>query len=255
VGLGLALGVAAVVVGAAARRVRPRVDAAVVQAMVPWMILGAVVHVAWVTDALPAPVAGVGAVPAVYIAVAIAAAGVLVVGTGVRRPASVTAGVGLVATVGVLGWWLAQVRVAGAARLALLAGTALIALLATVGIVAGIQRVRGPLQMAPGVATVVVGGHLLDAASTAVGVDLLGFTERTPLSQLLLEVAAGLPGAQSVGVTWLFVLVKLTLVVGIVHLFDAGVREAPMQTHLLLLLIASVGLGPGVHNLLLYLVG
>lgn len=255
VGLALALGVAAAAVALAARRVRPRVDARVVQAMVPWMVLGAAVHVAWVTDVLPPQLAAVGAVPTVYVAVAIAAAAVLTVASRSGAPAVVTAVVGLAATLGVLGWWLAQVPLAGAGRLGLLAGTVVAALVVTVGVLVAIERVWGPLQMAPQVATVVVGGHLLDAASTAVGVDLLGYTERTPLSQLLLQVAAALPITEAVGVTWLFVLVKLTLVVVIVRLFDPGVRAAPTQTHLLLLLVAAVGLGPGVHNLLLYLVG
>ena len=255
VGLTLALGVAAAAVTLAARRVRPRVDARVVQAAVPWMVLGATLHVAWVTAALPAWLAPIGALPAVYVAVALAAAAVLTGVSHSERPAALTAVVGLAATVVVLGWWLTQVQLAGPARLALLAGTLLAALVATVGVVGAIQRVWGPLQMGPAVATVVVGGHLLDAASTAVGVDLLGYTERTPLSQLLLEAAAALPGAPTVGVTWLFVLVKLALVVVIIRLFDPGVREAPTQTHLLLVVVAAVGLGPGVHNLLLYLQG
>jgi len=255
VGLALVLGVAAVTVGVAARRVRPRVDAAVVQAMVPWMVLGAVIHVAWVTETLPPQVAAVGAVPAVYVAVAIAAAGTLTVATRSGAPAVVTAAVGVGAAAAVLGWWLTRVPLAGAARVGLLAVTVAVALVATVGILVGIRRIWGPLQMRPQVATVVVGGHLLDAATTAVGVDLLGYTERTPLSRLLLEVAAALPTAETLGVTWLFVLVKVALVVVIVRVFDAGIAEAPTQTRLLLIVIAAVGLGPGAHNLVLYLQG
>ena len=255
VGLALVLGVAAVAVGVAARRVRPRVDAAVVQAMVPWMVLGAVIHVAWVTDTLPPQVAAVGAVPAVYVAVAIAAAGTLTVATRSGAPAVVTAAVGVGAAAAVLGWWLTRVPLAGAARVGLLAVTVAVALVATVGILVGMRRIWGPLQMRPQVATVVVGSHLLDAASTAVGVDLLGYTERTPLSRLLLEAAAALPTAETLGVTWLFVLVKVALVVVIVRVFDAGIAEAPTQTRLLLVVIAAVGLGPGAHNLVLYLQG
>ena len=97
-------------------------------------------------------------------------------------------------------------------------------------------------------------GHALDAVSTAVGVDVLGFGERSPLSQHIMDAAAALPTADAVGVGWLFVLVKLAVVAGVVALFAEYVEEDPAEGYLLLGFVAAVGLGPGVHNLFLFTV-
>jgi uncharacterized membrane protein len=97
-------------------------------------------------------------------------------------------------------------------------------------------------------------GHGLDAVSTAVGVDVLGFGERTPLSRVIMEFAAGLPTADFLGSGWLFVVIKMVLVGGIVVLFADYIEETPAEGYLLLGFIAAVGLGPGAHNLLLFAV-
>jgi uncharacterized membrane protein len=100
----------------------------------------------------------------------------------------------------------------------------------------------------------VVFAHALDGASTAVGTDLLGAGERTPLSAAILEFAKTLPTADAIGAGWLFVLVKLALAVAVVNLFAGYVREDPRRAHLLLAVIVAVGLGPGVQNVLLFAV-
>ncbi|WP_020222266.1 DUF63 family protein, partial [Halarchaeum acidiphilum] len=100
----------------------------------------------------------------------------------------------------------------------------------------------------------VIFGHALDAATTAVGVDALGFGEQTPLSRVIMQFAGSLPTAPVLGVGWLFIAVKLVLAVGIVLLLADYVREAPTEGYLLLAFIAAVGLGPGAHNLLLFTV-
>jgi uncharacterized membrane protein len=97
-------------------------------------------------------------------------------------------------------------------------------------------------------------GHALDGVSTAVGVDLLGFGERTPLSRAIIEFAATLPTEPYLGTVWLFVLVKLAVASGVVTLFADYVREDPSEGYALLGFVAAVGLGPGVHNLLLFTV-
>jgi uncharacterized membrane protein len=47
----------------------------------------------------------------------------------------------------------------------------------------------------------------------------------------------------------------VVLSVAIVALLAEYVEEAPAEGHLLLAGLAAVGLGPGVHNLLLFLAG
>jgi uncharacterized membrane protein len=97
-------------------------------------------------------------------------------------------------------------------------------------------------------------GHGLDGVSTAIGVDILGFGERTPASRVILDIAAELPTADTLGVGWLFLVVKLGVAAAVVALFVELVEEDPRQGYLLLALVAALGLGPGVHNLLLYAV-
>lgn len=101
-------------------------------------------------------------------------------------------------------------------------------------------------------------GHALDATSTTVGVDILGFGEQTPLSAAVMHAAAfiqqQLVGGVPLGVGWLFVLVKLLLAGAVVTLLADLVRDEPVEGRLLLGFVAAVGLGPGVHNFLLFIV-
>nr|NIS28553.1 DUF63 domain-containing protein [Actinomycetota bacterium]NIU64024.1 DUF63 domain-containing protein [Actinomycetota bacterium]NIW25823.1 DUF63 domain-containing protein [Actinomycetota bacterium]NIX20692.1 DUF63 domain-containing protein [Actinomycetota bacterium] len=64
--------------------------------------------------------------------------------------------------------------------------------------------------------------------------------------------AGALPTAELLGVGWLFVAVKLGVAGAVVWLFADFVEDDPRQGYLLLAVVAAVGLGPGVHNLLLY---
>lgn len=101
-------------------------------------------------------------------------------------------------------------------------------------------------------------GHALDATSTTVGVDILGFGEQTPLSAGVMHAAAvlqkALLGGVPLGVGWLFVLVKLAVAAGVVSLLADLVRDDPTEGRLLLGFVAAVGLGPGIHNILLFIV-
>jgi len=125
------------------------------------------------------------------------------------------------------------------------------AAVATAVVWAGVRRLdRGRATGLVGLLAVF--GHALDGVSTAVGYDVLGFGEQTPLSRVLIEAGAALPAPAAVGDAWLFVLVKLLVAAAVVGLFDDYVREAPAEGYLLLGLVAAVGLGPGAHNVVLF---
>jgi len=96
----------------------------------------------------------------------------------------------------------------------------------------------------------VVFAHSLDGVSTALGYDLLGAGERTPLSRYILEFSGGLPTAEYVGAGWLFVLVKVLLALVIVAAFREYLEESPRRARLVLAFVSAVGFGPGVYNLL-----
>jgi uncharacterized membrane protein len=253
--LALLAGLAAVGVGV--RRRDLAVDERHVLAFVPWILVGSCLHALFVLDALPPPVEPLAGTPAVYATVAV---------------------------VGGATWLLADAGVDAGTVPRALGGFGLTAFLATCGAGVAFGLLRGtfaPLwpavalvgslavgaaawwllrRLAPGVAVtgrvgaLAVVGHAVDGVSTAVGVDVLGFGERTPLSRVIIEAAAGLPTAELVGAGWLFVVVKLLVAGGVVVLLADLVREEPRQGVLLLGFVAAVGLGPGAHNLLLFAV-
>ncbi|ELZ32935.1 hypothetical protein C474_05795 [Halogeometricum pallidum JCM 14848] len=251
-----ALLVAVGVVAAAAVRRRPAVTPRRVLAFVPWMVFGSAAHVLYVVDALPPLLRPLGGTAAVYLAV-----GALGVGTFVAADARAGDAVALV--LAGLGSLLVAVTVADALFVGAVRGT-LAPLVPAVGLVAAavvaaaawavLIRAYPAARLTGAVGFLAVFGHALDAVSTAVGVDLLGFGERTPLSRAIIEFAATLPTEPYLGTVWLFVLVKLVIASGIVALFVDYVREDPAEGYALLGFVAAVGLGPGAHNLLLFTV-
>ncbi len=249
----LGLLAASAAVGAWLWRLRPAVTGDTVLGLVPWMGVGSALHALYVLELAPSAVRPLLGTPAVY------ATGFVALG---------------------LAWAAAErsavTPVAVARRLALAGGIVLAVAVAAVLALAGSVSVLWPavglalaaaltvgtwrllLAAAPAAAAtgaagvVVVFAHALDGASTAIGVDVLGYGERTPASRVILEAAGALPTAELLGVGWLFVAVKLGVAGAVVWLFADFVEDDPRQGYLLLAVVAAVGLGPGVHNLLLY---
>jgi uncharacterized membrane protein len=216
------------------------------------MVLGSAVHVLYVVEALPAVARPLGGTPAVYVAVGVVGVGTWLAadatldGPAVPRALAASGGmlaIGAVAAVGVAGASLSPAApAAGVVVASALAGVAWVVLTRAVPAV----RVTGSLG------AFVVFAHALDGVSTAVGIDVLGFGERTPLSRLIIEFAAGLPTEPVIGAGWLFVLVKLGVASLVVWLFADLMEAEPTRSRLLLGFVAAVGLGPAVHNLLLF---
>jgi uncharacterized membrane protein len=252
--VGLLVAVTAVV--AAAARRRPAVTPRRILAFVPWMVLGSAVHVLYAVDALPPVLRPLGGAPAVYLSV-----GVLGVGTFVACAALAEDVVA--PTLAGVGTLLAAVAVAAAFLVGASDGTLApfvpaVGLVGAVAVAAGgwviLTRVYPEARVTAPVGGLAVFGHSLDGVSTAVGIDVLGFAERTPLSRAIIEFAATLPTEPLLGTVWLFVLVKLVVVSGVVALFADYVREDPAEGYTFLGLVAAVGLGPGAHNLILFTV-
>ncbi|MFC4550724.1 MULTISPECIES: DUF63 family protein [Halorussus] len=244
---------AVALVGWALVRSNPTVTDRTVLALVPWVPVGSSLHVLYVVEWAPAAIAPLLGTPSVYLTTFVVAGAVWLVAeaaeTGVERTVAAT---GTVAALAVVGYALARGASGG-----LLVFWPLVGLVVAVGLTAALWAATRATYPRVAATTGAVGalalfGHALDAVSTAVGVDLLGFGERTPVSRVVLEVAAGLPTADLIGVGWLFVLVKLAIAEVVVVLFADLVAEDPTQGYLLLGGVAAVGLGPGVHNLLLF---
>jgi uncharacterized membrane protein len=252
----LSLLVALGVVGALLVRRRPPVTDDVVLALAPWMVLGSALHVLYVVEALPSAVRPLAGTPAVYLTVAVVAG---VTWLGSATPASgetprLLGGVGLVALVpvvaAVVGVGLGRRSLRPLPSLAILA----LSVVAAAATWVLLRRRYPDVALTGRVGALAVAGHALDGVSTAVGIDLLGFGERTPLSALIIEFAASLPTASLIGSGWLFVLVKLVVAAVVVAALTDMVREQPTQGRLLLGFVAAVGLGPGAHNVLLFAV-
>jgi uncharacterized membrane protein len=251
-----AVAAAAVAVGAGLRRERPTVDARVVLAFAPWMVLGSSLYVCYQLALFPAAVAPFFGSPVVY-ASTFAVAGATWLAARRAGPSLPT-----VPTLAAVGIVLAVVPVAGALyrgwteqtlTVAWPLAAVVAALVLTAGAWAVVARFRPEDAGAVGAAgALAVFGHALDATSTSVGVDVLGYGEQTPLSAAIMEFAATLPTEPLLGVGWLFVVVKLALAGAVVVLLADYVRDVPAEGYLLLAVVAAVGLGPGAHNVVLF---
>ncbi len=248
---------AAALVGFGLSRRRPAVTDRHILGLAPWMGVGSCLHVLYVIDALPPVVAPLAGTAAVYLTVAITV-GTLWLAADRRDRRSPPAA--LFATgIAALTLVIAAALFVGSARGTLTLGWPAAGFVASIPVTAVVwlvlRRLRPHETAVTGlVGLLVVFGHMLDAVSTTVGVDILGFGERTPLSRWILDAAATLPTAAVIGTGWLFMLVKAILVGVIVVLFADYIEEAPAEGYLLLGVIAAVGLGPGLHNLVLFAV-
>ncbi|AGB36266.1 DUF63 family protein [Natronococcus occultus] len=250
---------AAVGVGAALWSLDPRVTDRTVLAFAPWMVVGSSLHVLHRLGAYPEDVAVLFGTPSVYLVTGVVAGAVWIGGIVLERtgvgittewPVAVLGGVGLV----------------GAAATAVGAGGGfdgvfwpLLSVVLTVLVTAAVwiafgRRYEDVVAVTGATGLLVVFGHTLDGISTAIGFDVLGASEEVPLSLLILEAGHALPTAEYVGGGWLFIVVKIALALVIVGLFREYVEDAPRQGRALLALLAAVGLGPGAHNVLLFLV-
>jgi len=249
-------------VAAALRRTNPRVTGRLVVAFAPWMVVGAALNVLHAVHALPAVIAPFFGTPAVYFTTFVVAGTIWLVaihfGADVERlPAPATTllafGIALTAVLvtGTLGWGAAQ----GTLRFAWPLAGVVVATVVTAVVWYALDRTLPRVVATTGtVGALVIFSHALDGVSTAIGIDVFGLGERTPLSRAIIDLAAALPTAHVLGTVWLFVTVKLLLATLIVWLFAGYVREEPTQGYLLLAVVASVGLGPAVHNLLLFVI-
>jgi len=267
----VALAVATVVLVVALSRLSPAVTGRHVVALAPWMASGGALHALHQPPlrAIPDVLDPLAAAPAVYVTTFVAAAAVWVAAIvsvdgfstaeGVTSPAAddrsarALGVVGGVVLVGLLAW--AVVLSAGIVDsvgfvwpVAGVLGAALLT-----AVVAFALRSYRPEVVGYHGTLVALFAHALDGVSTAIGVDLLGTGERTPIPRMIMDFAATLPTAPYIGRGWLFVLAKLVVAGGIVLLLADYVEEDPTEGNLLLAFVAAVGLGPAANNLTLFL--
>ncbi|MDS0283395.1 DUF63 family protein [Haloarcula onubensis] len=241
----------------------PPVDQRTVVALAPWMALGGALHALGqppieLYDAALAPLFGT---PSVYLTTfnLVGTVWLLLSFFGVRtgNDGNISRNLGLVGT-GIL-----TVVLVLSAVTALRSGLIdpvwpTLAVLASL-FVAAVTVLAVALWRTPVIiraryaAPVVVFAHAFDGVSTAIGTDVLGVSERSPIPRAIMEFAGSLPTASTVGSGWLFVLVKLVVAVFVVVLMDDYLQEDPVEASLILSVVAAVGLGPATNNVVLFL--
>ena len=241
----------------------PPVDQQTVVALAPWMAVGGAMHALGqppieLYDATLAPLFGT---PSVYLTTFILTAGVWLVlsmlGVRIGHDGNISRNLGLVGTA-ILTVILLLSGVT-ALRSGLIAPvwpalSVIVSLFVAAITVLVLALWRTPMIIrARYAAPTVIGAHVLDGVSTAVGTDVLGVGERSPLPRLIMEFAGTLPTAAVIGSGWLFVLVKILVAAAVVVLMDDYLNEEPVEASLLLALVAAVGIGPATNNIVLFL--
>lgn len=246
---------------------RPPLTQKIVLSFIPWMISGSILHVFWQIGNLyqplyPEPVEPLFSAPAVYLTTFIALGAIwtlsaIIVPSYDRSDRIATymlaTGVGvLIPLLGLVVWQGLSDELALKPIWPVLGLVLSLVLTFIVYIAIGAWRTH-VIAQARYVGAFVLFAHIFDGVTTAIGVDVLGAGERSTLPAAILDFAAGLPVADTIGVGWLFVLVKVTLASAIVVLFADYLDEEPTQANLLLTIIAIVGLGPAANNFFLFL--
>ncbi|WIV67811.1 DUF63 family protein [Natrialbaceae archaeon AArc-T1-2] len=238
----------------------PPVTDRTVVAFAPWMMLGSTFHVLYRLEAWPEPIAALFSSPTVYLTTALIAGVVWLLGSFVYAAGlqpSIERLVGVVGT----GFFavFAAVTIAHGWEVGTFSPLWPVLSVVITGIVTALAWLVLSLTYTQAVATtgmtgaLVVFSQALDGVSTAVGYDVIGVHEEVPASRFILETGEALPTYEYLGAGWLFVVVKVLLALVVVGLFTDFVREAPRRGRIVLAFIAAVGLGPGVHNVLLFI--
>jgi uncharacterized membrane protein len=251
----LALATAAVAVGLYRRG--PSVDQPTALAFAPWMVAGGALRVLHELGGIPEPLTALFGTPTVYLTVFVLAGGTWALldrQTPERTATGLAVAGSLLALVAV-----GAVVLAGTRRGTLALVWPGLAVLAAVAVTAAVSvgdrwRSGGHGLFGAPIGLLVIFGHALDGTSTAVGVDVFAGAERTPIPRTILEFSSQLPTAEVIGTGWLFVLVKIVVALLVLEFTRGLLEEDPTQGYLLLAFIAAVGLGPGVHNVLLFAV-
>jgi len=253
----------AVLIGVVLWALNPPIDQRTVVGLAPWMALGGALHALGqpsieLYDPVLLPLFEA---PAVYLTTFILAGTVWVVVAllDTRRgdEGNASMHVGLVGT-GVLTviLVLSAFTALRSGRLALIWPTVSVFGALVIGglALAGIAFWRTPILIRTRYAApVVLFAHAFDGTSTAIGKDIIGVAERSPIPRAIMDLAGSLPTASTIGSGWLFVFVKLVVAMVVVISMDEYLAEKPVEGSLVLSVIAAVGLGPATNNFVIFL--
>lgn len=237
----------------------PPIDQRYAVALAPWMAVGGALHAFYQMELYPAAYEPLFGTPAVYFTAYVLTGLVwlLVAAFGLIRSRyqPIPRNLGLIGLGVLTVLFIIGVRESGGdVDIVWSAFAVLVAILNTVFVVAAIAIWRTPVFVRTRwVGPTVIFAHALDGVSTAIGADVIGVHERSPIPKAIMDFAGQLPIADAVGVGWLFLLVKLVVAAAIVISFNRYVDEDPVQSTIVLSGIVAVGLGPALNNLFLFM--
>lgn len=254
---------AAIIVTALLFAVDPDVDQRLALGLAPWMAVGGGMHAFYQLGAYPERWEPLFGTPAVYVTLYVVTG---LVWALVGLYGTVTGHQGRIARhLGFTGMGVLTVLFVVAARQGVDLGTfepvwpavaLVVALVNTVLTITAVGLWDTPAVVRTRyVGPTVVFAHALDGVTTAIGADVVGVHERSPIPRAIMHFAADLPTPEAMGVGWLFLLVKLTVAAAIVVWFADYVDDEPAQSTVLLSIVIAVGIGPATNNLFLFLVG
>lgn len=258
----LSLTFGTLIVGSLLVVMRPPFRSWDVMAFIPWMVFGSTLHVLEVTGTFPESVAPAFAAPAVYLTTFIVAGAIWLLAEFGDMAGLITSIPRFLGTAGGATAFIVLVfalfRAAELKQLTMfwpVIGIGVTLLIGAIAVIVLSLVYTDAVAVTGKTGGFVIFAHVADGVSTAIGIDVLGVGEQSPLPRLILGTARDLPLAGTIGTGWLFVLIKIALAMLIVATFTDYVKERPERGNLLLASVAAVGFGPGIYNLLLFAVG
>lgn len=268
-GLGHVAGlfIATVLVSLLIYAIRPPLTEPIVMAIVPWIVSGAILHVFYqmhveaVDGLFPEQLAPFFSAPSVYFTTFALLGIIWVMSTMIvaspdhdRQIAMYLGviGIGVMTVLVVLAIWQGMGEAFELNLIEPTLGLIISLVLAFVIFIAiGLWRTH-VIANTRYVGFLVIFAHVFDAITTAIGVEVMGFGERTVIPRMIMDFAADLPTADYLGEAWLFVLLKIIIAAAIVIMFSDYSREKPAEANLFFAIVVAVGLGPGVNNFFLF---
>jgi uncharacterized membrane protein len=116
-----------------------------------------------------------------------------------------------------------------------------------VGIIYAIGTIGGIHVLTERVNVAVLAAHLLDASSSYIGIDILGYTGKHVLERLIVTYAGTAAGLYPL---------KLGILIPVLYLLATQFTEEEVELkNLVLLALITIGLAPGVRNILRLMLG